>query len=348
MEKTIDYFKTFCNISRAFATTLNNEELLDLIVKSAKETMETKAASLYLRSEDADEIIPVAHTGLSEEYVKMGRTRPSKMMDILTKEGYIASLDAQNDKRLDNPEMKEKEGIASILIVPVVYQNNYIGILAVFTADQREFTENEIEFLKALAEQGGMAIQNARLVERMKQNAILFHDLVDSINSHLDVRKILHILTADITDSFGMKGVSIFLENRKTGNLELVATYGLSENFISKGPISKDKSINAAINGETVIISDATKDPRIQYRDAMKKEGILSMLCVPVHSRDDIIGVMRLYSSVKRDFPEDMVILVEALAHQGGIAINNATIYLMLEEDKKNLEEEIWSHRMWF
>ena len=57
---------------------------------------------------------------------------------------------------------------------------------------------------------------------------------------------------------------------------------------------------------------------------------------------------MRLCSAEPRDFSEDMIILVEALAHQGGIAIQNASMYLSLQEDKNSLEKDIWSHRSWF
>ena len=190
---------------------------------------------------------------------------------------------------------------------------------------------------------------NARLVERLTQNAILFHDMADNINSaNFDIKKILHILTADIAETFGIKGVCIALLNKDSDTLDLVASYGLSEEFINKGPVDKDKSIASALFGETVIIKNAPLDKRIQYKKEVEKEGIVSVLCVPIQSGEEIIGVMRLFSDEEMDFPEDVVILVEALAHQGGIAIQNASMYLSLQEDKKSLEEDVWSHRLWF
>jgi GAF domain-containing protein len=80
----------------------------------------------------------------------------------------------------------------------------------------------------------------------------------------------------------------------------------------------------------------------------MKSEGIVSMIVAPILARDKVIGVMRLYSDVQREFPADLMLMVEALAHQGGLAIQNASMYLKLKEDKKSLEEDIWSHRSWF
>jgi GAF domain-containing protein len=80
----------------------------------------------------------------------------------------------------------------------------------------------------------------------------------------------------------------------------------------------------------------------------MKQEGIVSMIVTPIKSREEIIGVLRLYSGFKRDFPQDVITLVQALAHQGALAIQNASMYLKLQDEKKDLEEDMWSHRSWF
>ena len=136
--------------------------------------------------------------------------------------------------------------------------------------------------------------------------------------------------------------------NNETGNLELVASYGLNEEFINKGPVSAEKSISQVLKGETIIVEDVATDDRIEYREETLKEGIASILCVPIKSREEVIGIMKLYSDAVRKYPQDVIILVNALAHTGGLAIQNASMYLSLQEDKKSLEEDIWSHRSWF
>ena len=343
-----DYFNTFCKVSKSFGTTLQKEEILDLIVESTIETMDGKAACLFLAHEEKDLFVSVAQKGLSEKYLHAGPGQARKIVDKVVKGGYLAVRDATTDPRLENHELKKAEGIASILDVPVMIKDKAIGLLALYTATPRDFSVDEIDFLTALAAQGAMAIEHARLFERMQQNSILFHDLAASINSSLEIKKILHILTADIAEAFGMKGVSIRLLNQETGTLDLVASDGLSEEFLNKGPVSADKSVGQALNGEIVVIKDARTDKRVQYRKEMEQEGIVSMLCVPIKVMDNVIGVIRLCSGVKRDFPEDIVTLVNALAHQGGLAIQNASMYLKLQSDKESLEKDIWSHRQWF
>jgi GAF domain-containing protein len=130
--------------------------------------------------------------------------------------------------------------------------------------------------------------------------------------------------------------------------MKLVASYGLSEEFLEKGDVTTTETAQRALNGETIVISDATTDKRIEFKELMKKEGVVSTIVTPILARDKVIGVMRLYSGVQRSFPSDFMVMVEALAHQGGLAIQNASMYLKLQEDKKSLEEDIWSHRAWF
>ena len=348
MTKRNNFFKTFCKISKAFGTTLGKKKLLDLIVRSAIDTMEAKAACLFLADEEKDMFVPMAQKGLSDNYLHANPLQAQRVVDEMLKEGHLSFHDATTDSRLENLEAKKAEGIASILSVPVMVKEKAIGVLSLYTAEHRDFSKDEIDFLSALAEQGGIAIEQSRLFERINKNSMLFLDLASSINSTLDIRKVLHILTAEIAEALGMKGVLIRLLNHETGNLDLVASYGLSEEFQNKGPVSIKKSIAQALKGETVIIEQVSKDNRLQYKEEILKEGVISMLCVPIKAREEVIGVMSLFSSTARRFPEDVIILVNALAHTGGLAIQNASMYLNLQEDKKSLEEDIWSYRSWF
>jgi len=342
-----NFFKAICKVSRAFGTVKNHEELLDLIVDHAIELMSVKAASLYLKDEELDIVVPVAAKGLSDYYQKNGRTRPSKLIPILEKEGFLYSKDSTNDPRLDNHDVKKQENIATTLIVPVKIKGDFIGILAVFTETPRDFDEEEIEFITALADEAAMAVQDMRLHERIENNTRLFLDLTTSMNSSLDVNKILHILTSEVCEAYNLKGGLIRLLNKNKETLEIVSSYGLSEYFLNKGPVSA-KILDQCKLGETIIIPDVKNDPRVQYPDFMAREGISSMITVPINSRKEFIGVMNLFSSKQRNFPEQMVLMLKALANQGGLAIQNATMLLMLQEENKCLEEDTYSCRLWF
>ena len=184
---------------------------------------------------EKDLFIPVAQAGLSEGYLHASPLKAKEIVAAILKGGYLAFPDATTDPRLENHEAKAAEGIASILTVPVMVKNRARGVLSLYTAERREFPEDEIEFLRALADQGGIAVRNAALLERIQRNALLFLDLASGINSSLDIRKILDNLTVEISEALEMKAVAIRLLDKDSGELKLVASHGLSDAFLAKG-----------------------------------------------------------------------------------------------------------------
>ena len=141
-------------------------------------------------------------------------------------------------------------------------------------------------------------------------------------------------------------------DSRKSGypspHRAFPAASGLSREYLGRGSIDDELGTHQALKGKPVVIYDATSDPGISYREEAAREGVASILAVPIVVKKRIIGVLRLYSNVERDFPEDTIMLVKALAQAGGIAIQNASMYLMLQDDIQDMKEDMWSHRSWF
>lgn len=348
MAQRKDYFDIFCDLSKAFATAMTENALLNMIVESAVETMDAKAACLFLRDPTTGYFVAKAQTGLSETYLHANPMRSEPLVRALDKEGFLYFADATTDERLENHEAKKAEGIATILTVPVRVSNVIEGILSLYSGKKRKFTKKEIAFLDALADQGGIAINTSTLLSRLRKNSMLFLELSSNINSTLDIKKILTDLTDNICDTLDMKGADIRLIDEDAGTLELVASHGLSEEFLEMKRLINTETTSRALKGETIVVSDTETHPQLVFKEEMKKEGIKSMIVIPILAKDQVIGVMRLYSAFFKDFPSETMVFLEALAHQGGLAIQNASMYLQLKEEKANLEEDIWSHRAWF
>ena len=343
-----DYFETFCNLSQAFGTAATVDELLKLIVQNATETMHAKAACLFLADKKQDVFVPTAQFGLSEKYLHASPIKARKVVEALKEKGHLVFEDAGSDPRLEHHEAKKAEGIASILTVAVRVDNRCVGVLSLYTGKKRQFSEEEIIFLKALASNGGIALKKARLLERIEKNAGLFLELASAINSSLDIKQVLHNMSEKTCRALGMKGITIRLMDEDQNCLKMVASYGLSEAFLNKGAVLAEKNVTEVLEGHTLVIEDTSQDKSLQYPKETLKEGIKSMVSIPVRSREKVIGVMRLYSDNVRKYPRDFITMVEALAHTGALAIENASMYLRLKEDKKSLEEDIWSHRLYF
>lgn len=351
MATKTDYFQSLSKLSREFGTTKDQDKLLNLIVDSAVKTMKAKAAAIFLMDEESEskaKNVAVAQTGLSDNYIHAGTGHAVKITPQLLKDGYVYFRDATTDSRMSNHEMKKAEGIGSILTVPVMVKGKMLGILSLYTSEIKKFTTEEIEFLSILAEQGAIAIENSQLIQKLRDNTQIFLDLAAGISSSLDVKAILQTLTEDVAKSLDVKAASVRLLDEDKRTLKLITSFGLSDKYLSKGEISADKSIAMALKGKPVVVKNAFTDNGVQYKKEKQEEGIVSILCVPIKSKDDVIGVLRLYSDRQREFTDDEINLVTALAYQGGLAIQNACLYLSVKNDIKDLQDDIWSHKSWF
>lgn len=345
------YFRALSELSRAIGTTEDQSKMLHLIVSTAVKTLNAKAAVIFRRADDSEDSIQnaaVAQVGLSKKYSHAGPAHAVKISPQLLKDGYMYFRDATTDKRLANHAAKKAEGIGSILSVPVMDKNRMLGIMSLYTEDIRTFTQDEIDFLSILAEQGGSAIEIANLIRKLRNNTRIFLKLSASISASLDVKTILQAMTQDMVESLELKAAAVRLLDEDKRTLKSVASYGLSEKYLKKGPILADKNIAEALQGKTIAIQDVFKDKGIQYKEEKKAEGIASMLYVPIKAKDDVIGVLIVYSGRQRTFTDDEIELVTALAYQGGLAINNACVYMVMQDDIKDLKENIWSHKSWF
>jgi len=135
-------------------------------------------------------------------------------------------------------------------------------------------------------------------------------------------------LTVDsVKASLEIKGCALFLIDPKKNVLEVAASCGLSSEYLRKGPLSSIRSIGQSLTEGPVAIYDVADDPRIQYPQAAKKEGIASILAVPIYSRGNVIGSMRVYSAEPWEFTLEDVNFVQALAQIAGVLIDMCRLY---------------------
>ena len=127
-----------------------------------------------------------------------------------------------------------------------------------------------------------------------------FQEISKLLGSTLAVDEVLDHVVRQITKAMNLKGATIRLVNPKTNTLELVASVGVSEQYLHKGPVDMDKSVTEALSGRPVAIFDAANDPRMQYPQQAKEEGIATLVAVPMVSQGTVIGVMRLLTPEPR------------------------------------------------
>ena len=372
VRKEIAYFRVFHEVSRSILSVLDSKEVLRLIVKRIVPAMKLKAASLRLLNEKTNDLELAASRFLSKEYLRKGHLDADKSVPEVLKGKPVLILDAQNDPRIQYGKEKAEEGIASVLSVPVQIYKKVIGMLRLYTSTPRSFTEEEIEFASALGEMAGLAIINARMYEKEKEklsrlfskgglepvlqekikkygiktasretcdpkkSATFFkilHELTRDLLYDLNSQNVLGSMVTRVIQILNIKGCCIYLLNETTGRLETTASGGLSDTYLKKGPLYAEKSIPDVAKGNVVFIDDVASTKHIQYRDDAIKEGIASILSVPIFVKGYVIGEMRLYAAEKKEYDNEDIEFILASAEIGGIAITNSKFYQRLKND---------------
>jgi len=173
----------------------------------------------------------------------------------------------------------------------------------------------------------------------------VFSRITKELTSKFDDAGVLQDIARLTAEATGVKGCAVRVLNEKTRLFELSAVWGLSQEYLTKGPLDADHSLSACMNGEVVQIENTQNDPRVQYPEDAKSEGIVSMLSVPMMLVDKVIGVLRLYTSEQRTFSEDEVAFVRALSDLGVLVLDYARLYSSLKGDHDSLIENF---QTWF
>ena len=165
-----------------------------------------------------------------------------------------------------------------------------------------------------------------------------------TFSSSLELEEVLRSVVRSTTEAMQVKACALRLLNARTGQLEMSAVYGLSGGYLAKGPVEVERSPidSEALQGSPVIIPDISTDTRFQYKEAAKREGLVSVLCVPLEVRGKSIGVLRVYTDRPCVFHEDDVQFLSVLASLAALAIENASLYENLRSSYDGVMDVLW------
>ena len=374
---TNEYFRLFFETAQAILSASSLQETLDSLVQRTVASLEIKAGGLRLIDEKSHNLKQVSSFGLSETYLNKGALNADQSIPEVLDGLVVYVKDACSDPRIQYPEAMRAEGIASVLSVPVIASDKVIGVLRLYSAEPHDYSDEDVEFVSALAEMGGMAIVNARIYQdKDEQLASLFeeigvdlpttveavtqelsvsavqdidpskslgyfrtlHEVTSAVLSTLDSEEVVQLIVDKVISIMQVKASALRLRNETTHELELIATSGLSEKFLAKGQPHTDQSISETLAGKPVLITDTANDSRLEYPVETVAEGIASILSMPIIAQQRVVGVLRLYSAEKRRYSQEEITFLSALAEIAGIAIMNAKIY-----EKTNNDLSFWT-----
>lgn len=165
-----------------------------------------------------------------------------------------------------------------------------------------------------------------------------------TISSSLELHQVLQSIVKSTTEAMQVKACSLRLLDSTSGQLRMSAVYGLSSGYLAKGTVNVEQSLidSEALQGNSVYIADVRTDPRFQYQDAAREEGLVSVLCVPLESHGTAIGVMRVYTAQLTEFSDEDVKFLSILASLAALSLENARLYESVKSSYEGIMAAFW------
>lgn len=177
MKKQLINYETLLKVTKALSMSTEPGEVVQLTVESVKTSLEIKGCALFLIDPKSKELEVAAASGLSSEYLNKGPLNSIRSIGQSLKEGPVAIYDVTDDPRIQYPKAARKEGIASILAVPMIIRGNVIGSMRVYSSEPWEFTLEDVNFVQALAQIAGVLIDMCRLYQGQKEYIDVLMDM---------------------------------------------------------------------------------------------------------------------------------------------------------------------------
>jgi GAF domain-containing protein len=350
-------------ISRA---TFDLRRMLDRLVETAMRLCAADQGLIAARHADAYRALSLIGVTPEQEVFQRGYLympgRGTVIGRVLLERRTVQVADLAADPEYEMRENVTLGGTRTVLGVPLLREGEAIGVLNVARKRVEPFTERQIELLRIFADQAVIAIENARLLNELRQRTA---DLTESLEQQTATSEVLQIISSspgDLQPVFqAMLENAVRICAAPFGNihrwdgeaLHLIATHNTPPRFAEfrrHSPVrpSPQNAIGRAIaTKKPVHVPDlAAEPPYIEQRDpnyvaAVELGGIRTFLAVPMLKENELIGLFTVYRQEVRPFADKQVALVTNFAAQAVIAIENARLLSELRERTADLTESL-------
>ncbi len=335
LEQKAAQLRAVGEISAALAAAWKLEDTLDAITRITSQVMDVDSCSIYLQEADRDRIVLKATTGLAKEAIGHAWLGIGEGLTgwAITHGQPVAVSDAPNDPRFKLLPSTREEGLKSLMAVPLSVQGRLIGAMNVQTAETHDYSGDETELLALIANLAAGALEKAALYDRMRQQIQELSTLAEvsrTVTSPLYLDEMLGVVTAMAARLMAAKATSLRLLDDATGRLELRASHNLSASGADFSALDVGQGIAGQVvaSGQPITVRDVRRDERYLGRAIAGREGWVSLLSVPLSVRDRTVGVFSCYMGTDHEFTPKEVELLQTLANQTALAIENARLVI--------------------
>jgi signal transduction histidine kinase len=316
-------------VSGVIHSTLDPQEALQLIVDEAVRLAGASSGSTVLVNPNTGFLEIHASRGLAESATGLKLLLGEGVTGWVARTGHPARVD---DVAKDPRYVMIRAEVRSELAVPLEVRGEVRGVLNVDSDRANAFTAEHQELLEGLAQQSARVIQNTWLYEQMRLKVRLSESLVNVsrvINSPLTLDDALNTITREAAQLMHARMCSLMLLDESRLWLELRASHGAGHDYVNKPRLHVNESLLGAVarRQKPMRVENVQTSGRYQYRDLARREGLISLLSVPLVYASKSTGTLSVYTSEIYHFSDEEVRILAAFAELSAIAIEKARVY---------------------
>jgi len=326
------------------STTLDVDEVLRRALVLALEVVGVEAGAISVLDETTNELVFRVQEGWRvHDFAAQGVRVPADqgLSGAVVATGQpVVTGDVSRDPRVAIPEFRD-EGVQAMALAPMRARGRVLGVLGVMSYTPCEFSPEEVMVISAIADQIGIAFDNARLfaseVRRSTQLALI-NQVARQAMAAPDLQGTLDAAAAGIQRGFDYFNVALFMVDEAAQQVVLYSIAGGYERAVQRDyrqALGEGVVGWVAETGQPFLVDDVSQEPRYCPLEPAA-EAVGSELTVPIVRGDKVIGVLDVQALERGAFDQGDVRGLESLADQLAVAIDNARLY---EETRRRLEE---------
>jgi signal transduction protein with GAF and PtsI domain len=251
---------------------------------------------------------------------------------------------ATKDSRFKVFHTLPEDKYEAFLSVPIIAPTDrVIGVINVQHRRSHKHSDREKTLLSIIGHQVGSAIENARLYQEAAHRSLQISTLAQVgqiIASGKYLEEVLQLIVRIIAEMMQARLCSIMLVDTQKNELVLKAAKCSSEEYWRKPNLKIGNSLISRVvkTKEPLAVSDVTREDGYRYPELASKEGVRSLLSVPMILKGQVIGVINVYSADERRFSDEDLRVLSAVADQAALAFENTTLAVAVQETQEALE----------